>query len=372
MPFKNKISAPGYFQEFIDLRNKLNHVKFEVVDSKKIASRYELNEEVLYLQNKDKHITERASFYFFNEMLSINNEIAIFSSFTVIEKMIKQKLSGSRILDVLCKSLKVPEYIIAKEAISKTDSLLNEIKSLEESIFQLLNGKNFDNEKNQFHDDNSIFTLEIEIDPYNEKFFLNQEGLRSFFSLEYKNISSGEMALLSQIVLLSESITVLKERRHCSSLVVLIDEGDAFLHLQWQRSYIFTLNRILGKLKENLNLNSLQIIIASHSPLLATDVPSEFICRLDRTDKTKTLMQDKTDQTKTLGFAAPLYALLSDSFGTNTIGEFSATKVNELIEKIKAGKLQDEDKVLISYIDNPLIKREIERLINLNIMGVTL
>lgn len=372
--FKNKFSAPSYFREFIDLRNKLNHVKVEVEvgDSKKIASRYDLNEEVLYLQNKDKNITQRASFYFFKEMLSINNEIAIFSSFTVIEKMIKQKLSGSRILDVLCKSLNVPEYIIAKEAISKTDSFLNEIKSLEESIFQLLNGKDFDNEMNQFHDDNSIFTLEIEIDPYNENFFLNHEGLRSIFSLEYKNISSGEMALLSQIVLLSESITVLKERRHCSSLVVLIDEGDAFLHLQWQRSYIFTLNRILGKLKENLNLNSLQIIIASHSPLLATDVPSEFICRLDRTDKTKTLMQDKTDQTKTLGFAAPLYALLSDSFGTNTIGEFSATKVNELIEKIKAGKLQDEDKVLISYIDNPLIKREIERLINLNIMGVTL
>ncbi|MDF7788457.1 AAA family ATPase [Pantoea stewartii] len=370
--FKNKISSPSYFQEFIDLRNKLNHVKVEISDSKKIASRYELNEEVLYMQKKDKYITERASFYFFQEMLSINDEMAIFSSFTVIEKMIKQKLSGSRILDVLCKSLNVPEYIIDKEAMSQNESFLNEIKSLKESTFQLLNGKNFDNEKNQFHDDNSIFTIEIEIDPYNEKFFLDQKDLRSFFSLEYKNISSGEMALLSQIVLLSESITELKERRHCSSLVVLIDEGDAFLHLQWQRSYIFTLNRILGKLKENLNLNSLQIIIASHSPLLATDVPSEFICRLDRTDKTKTLIQDKTDQTKTLGFAAPLYALLSDSFGTNTIGEFSATKVNKLIEKIKAGKLQDEDKVLISYIDNPLIKREIERLIKINIMGVAL
>jgi len=371
-PFKNKVIAASYLREFIDLRNKLNHAKVEIVDSKKIASRYEVNEEVLYLQKEDKYITERATFYFFQEMLSRNDEMAIFSSFIVIEKMIKQKLSGSRILDVLCKSLNVPEYIIAKEATSQTDSFLNEIKSLEESIFQILNGKNFDNEKNQFHDDNSIFTLEIEIDPYNEKFFLDQKGLRSFFSLEYKNISSGEMALLSQIVLLSESITVLKERRNCSSVVVLIDEGDAFLHLQWQRSYISTLNRILGKLKENLNLDSLQIILASHSPLLATDVPSQFICRLDRTDKTKTLVQDETDQTKTLGFAAPLYALLSDSFGTNTIGEFSASKVNELIKKIKAGQLEEEDKVLITYIDNPLITREIERLINLKLQGVTI
>ncbi|QZE31404.1 AAA family ATPase [Pantoea ananatis] len=371
-PFKNKVSSPSYLREFIDLRNKLNHVKVEVVDSKKNAHKYELNEEVLYLQNKDKYITEKASFYFFKEILSINNEVAIFSSFTVIEKMIKQKISGSRILDVLCRSLNVPEYIIAKEAISKNDNFLNEIKSLEESIFQLLNGKNFDNEKNQFHDDNSIFTLEIEIDPYNEKFFLDQEEMRSIFSLEYKNISSGEMALLSQIVLLSESITELKERKNCSSVVVLIDEGDAFLHLQWQRSYISTLNRILGKLKENLNLDSLQIILASHSPLLATDVPSQFICRLDRTDKTKTLVQDKTDQTKTLGFAAPLYALLSDSFGTNTIGEFSASKVNELIKKIKAGELEEEDRVLITYIDNPLITREIERLINLKLQRISL
>ncbi|WP_347449269.1 AAA family ATPase [Pantoea stewartii] len=284
--------------------------------------------------------------------------------------MIQKNISGSKTLNVLCNSLNVPEHIIGEKDSAQTESFSHDIQLLKESIFRLLNSENFDDEKNQFHDSNSRFTLEI--DPYNEKFFLEQIELRSFFGLEYKNISSGEMALLSQIVLLSESITELKERRNCSSVVILIDEGDAFLHLQWQRSYISTLNRILGKLKENLNLDSLQIILASHSPLLATDVPSQFICRLDRTDKTKTLVQDEIDQTKTLGFAAPLYALLSDSFGTNTIGEFSASKVNELIKKIKAGELEEEDKVLITYIDNPLITREIERLINLKLQGISL
>jgi len=370
---KNKpLKLPDYLIHFMDIREKLDDAEIKSVTE--FVTTHDYSEEVRYLQHEDKYIVKRASYYFFQEIYSRNHEITIFSAFTVIEKMIQKKASGSRILNVLCNSLNVPEYIIGKgnEANSLTEGFVHEVKSLEESIFQLLNSRSFDDETNQFNDENSRFTLEIEIDPYNEKFFLEQIELRSIFSLEYKNISSGEMALLSQIVLLSESITELKERRNCSSVVILIDEGDAFLHLQWQRSYISTLNRILGKLKENLNLDSLQIILASHSPLLATDVPSQFICRLDRTDKTKTLVQDETDQTKTLGFAAPLYALLSDSFGTNTIGEFSASKVNELIKKIKAGELEEEDKVLITYIDNPLITREIERLINLKLQGVTI
>ncbi|MCW0350684.1 ATP-binding protein [Pantoea ananatis] len=350
---------PSYLQQLMEIRYKLEDVKIKkTID---MSTTFQWNDKVRYLQDEDKYIAERAGSHFFDEIYCRNHEISMFSAFTVIEKMIQKKISGSRILNVLCNSLNVPEYIIGTEANSQTESFVNEIKSLADSIFQLLDSKSFDDEKNQFYDSNSRFTLEIEIDPYNEKLFLEQKELRSFFSLEYKNISSGEMALLSQIVLLSDSITELKEKGKCSSLVILIDEGDAFLHLQWQRSYISTLNRILGKLKENLNLDSLQIILASHSPLLATDVPSQFICRLDRTDKTKTL-----------GFAAPLYALLSDSFGTNTIGEFSASKVNELIKKIKAGELEEEDRVLITYIDNPLITREIERLINLKLQRISL
>ncbi|MFJ5162356.1 AAA family ATPase [Pantoea sp. NPDC088449] len=179
----------------------------------------------------------------------------------------------------------------------------------------------------------------------------NYTGVGKYLSLGFENVSSGEMALMSQIVHISESVKALS--KNFKEIVVLIDEGDAFLHLQWQQSYINTLNEIMKNLKVNEGLSSLQIILASHSPILATDVPKDFICRMD-----------ENTNGNLSGFAAPLYALLSDSFGTNTIGEFSAKKITQVIENIKNGRLSEMDEMIISVVDNPVIKAELHRLIN--------
>lgn len=314
---------------------------------------------VKLLQSEIKNRTDHLCYYLFEEILRCNDEISTFAAFAVAEKMISKKESNEEILQALHNSLILPNIPFKRRINASTNTVTDEIKFLSQSIHKLRGSQGFDDFYDQYNDSPDRFIFELEIDPYLDELFQEQRFLKSYFSFQFKNISSGEMALLSQIVLLSEAVSFLKKR--CKSVLILIDEGDAFLHLEWQRVYVSTLNRIMGQLKNDLSLESLQIILASHSPLLATDFPRDFICRLD-----------ENNASTPLGFAAPLYALLSDSFGTNTIGEFSAMKINNIIEKIKNRSLDENDMSLISYIDNPLIKSEIKRLIDENVIETEL
>lgn len=149
-------------------------------------------------------------------------------------------------------------------------------------------------------------------------------------------MSSGQIAILAQIGAISDSITKLSDRG-IRSILLLIDEGDAFLHIDWQRKYISNLNKMLGSLKTSLGIDNLQLILASHSPLLATDVPKDFITRLPIENATLS------------GFASPLYILLNESFGTKTIGEFATNKIETIIDKIPNRILTEKDYYLIIY-----------------------
>ncbi|MEQ9881274.1 hypothetical protein F157LOC_03323 [Pectobacterium brasiliense] len=198
---------------------------------------------------------------------------------------------------------------------------------------------------------NMFLNLEFEINQFNGKDTLKKYKLDSIFDIGFSEMSSGQVAILAQIGAISNSIIELS-KKGIKSILLLIDEGDAFLHLDWQRKYISSLDNMLGNLKKSLNIEHLQLIIATHSPLLATDVPKEFITKLP------------SDNNKISGFASPLYVLLNESFSTKTIGEFAAKKIEDIINRIPNKSLKEEDFHLIKSIDNPLIKKEIERLLN--------
>lgn len=180
---------------------------------------------------------------------------------------------------------------------------------------------------------------------------INNFIITKYFNIEIKNMSSGQIALLKQIGTIDDSIKKLN-KNGIRKILLLIDEGDAFLHLDWQRKYIYTLNKILSRIKKSQGIETLQLILATHSPILATDIPKEFICRLGKNSK------DNIS-----GFSAPLYQLLDESFDTKTIGQFSSEKINQLIGRIKNNVIEDSDHYIIEQIDNSLIKNELENLI---------
>ena len=128
-----------------------------------------------------------------------------------------------------------------------------------------------------------------------------------------------------------------------SSILLLIDEGDAYLHLDWQRRYISLINRYLGNMKRQHRLESLQLILATHSPLLAADVPDIFVTNLDNENISKT-------------FAAPLEEVIAGSFESSSLGEFAATKINEIYRRAQQARLTDADYHLIDAIGDAAIQ----------------
>ncbi|NWE37638.1 AAA family ATPase, partial [Pseudomonas gingeri] len=126
------------------------------------------------------------------------------------------------------------------------------------------------------------------------------------------------------------------------NILLLIDEGDAFLHLEWQRLYIQQLNDLLSGTVQSAGVSALQVIMATHSPLLATDVPKQFVCSLNEQQDGKTPK----------AFAATLHTLFNQSFKAKTIGEFASQRINEAVENYRNKNPDARDEAVIKSIDN--------------------
>jgi hypothetical protein len=167
------------------------------------------------------------------------------------------------------------------------------------------------------------------------------------FEIGWENLSSGLLSLVEQFTRLELGLERLK-KRGLSSVLVLIDEGDAYLHMDWQRQYIFHLNDFLGRIKHDFRFDSLQVLLATHSPIISGDFPAPMVQRLGR----KRHVGIKT-------FGNSLDALVLDTFGTASIGEFAARKITDLRYKFVAGKLEPVDYALIDEIGDEGLRRAI-------------
>lgn len=168
--------------------------------------------------------------------------------------------------------------------------------------------------------------------------------------LGYPEISSGQWAIMQQTIALYESLKKLRSRGK-RKLLVLIDEGDAFLHLEWQRQYVYHLNLFLSRCKTELDIDCLQLLLATHSPLLATDIPRDFVATFDN---------EKAQPS----FGAPMQLLLNRSFGARSIGEFAIGQINQTLLNATDGQLTERDHYIRSVIEDPVITREIDYLLS--------
>lgn len=165
--------------------------------------------------------------------------------------------------------------------------------------------------------------------------------------IEWNELSSGLHALVEQFALIGEAVAKAVAQGRFS-ILLLIDEGDAYLHLDWQRRYISLLNKYLGSLKIAYRLKSLQLVIASHSPVIAADLPGSIVKNLDHDMEIKT-------------FAAPIEDVIARSFESTSIGEFAAKKINDIYARAKRSKLTEADRLIIESIGDDAIRAALRR-----------
>jgi predicted ATPase len=285
-----------------------------------------------------------------NRLLHTSDAIVTYAALLVIQKNISKESSRNTIVNVCNIYLGVPFKV--DSPFMKNNSHRRRLEVVERVASLFARSVYFDKSKRRKARLNSKpdFFLQIHLDEYLENY--SHADYTQYFTANLEGMSSGQAALISQFCRLSGALAKLSRNR--KNVLVLIDEGDAFLHLEWQRIYIQQLNQFLAAEKQALRLEALQVIMATHSPILATDVPRQFICQLN---------EDGSSNAPPLAFAATLHALLNHSFHARTIGEFASQRINELIENLKQGQLSDRDRAIMECIDNPLIQDELKRLI---------
>lgn len=185
--------------------------------------------------------------------------------------------------------------------------------------------------------------------------------VNGFLSFEW-NMSTGEYArfdLYSQLYKLG-SKTQEKEfnkRLRADSFLLMIDEVDLYIHPQWQQEFVYTLLRDINKLFVN---KKVQVIIATHSPIVLSDIPSKHVIYFPE-------IAEKRET-----FAANIYNLYNDSFYLSknifVVGKFACELLKGIyrkwgryisrgIEELEEHREDIEhEREIVEMIGEPLIK----------------
>ncbi|KAA9038631.1 AAA family ATPase [Ginsengibacter hankyongi] len=212
--------------------------------------------------------------------------------------------------------------------------------------------------------------------------YRNSYRLKPFINFKWRSLSSGEKALFniySRFYSLSNGEVITELNRN---LIVLIDEGDIYLHPAWQKKFIYLLldylPRVYSKMVNGVK-RSIQIILTTNSPIPASDLPNDCTIFLEKTSSyseekqtiiTKTIVKDSlNDQKET--FASNIYTLLSDSFfiKNGLIGDFASEKIDDVIKELSSGyeipmEKREMIRKIIQQIGEPILRHKLFQMYN--------
>ncbi|CAM3684792.1 AAA family ATPase [Flavobacterium chungbukense] len=277
------------------------------------------------------------------------------------------------------------------EAVEKKISKNKVIIDLANSI--LLNTKEFvnlilENEselKQVYYNNENGPTLAINVENKNllDNFFslyLKTFSVNPYLKFIWRKLSSGEKALLniySRFFSLSDQHKF--GNKLADNIIILIDEGDVYLHPSWQKKFVKNILEYLPIIfkSQNNRKRNLQIIFTTNSPIPASDVLNYNTVFLDKVviEKNgniefKVIVKDSLNDQKE-NFAANIHTLLSDSFFVKNglIGEFASSKLNQIIDKLtKRSELNNQDREnmrrLIHQIGEPILKHKLLQMYN--------
>ena len=217
----------------------------------------------------------------------------------------------------------------------------------------------------------TFFQCELKRTLAKELLFLNRDNpdWKDFIQFHW-NLSSGENATLSfysRLFHAQKELTT-KEEAHFRShptatrarkktLLILIDEGELYLHPQLQKDFIQSLVDYLPLIFEEY---SIQVIITVHTPIVLSDLPGNNIVLLERGyGNTTTVDSKKEKQT----FGANIFTLFEDSFFLRNgfVGSFATNKIREVIDIIKNKRSRTEGEIkyaaqIISLVGDTILK----------------
>lgn len=173
--------------------------------------------------------------------------------------------------------------------------------------------------------------------------------------LSVSDESSGAAALLEQFSLLKKAITKIQKKSSIKNLLLLIDEGDAFLHLDWQQRYVDFLDKAIEKYWRQ-HFDSIQVILATHSPVLMSDFPRGYIVQLSGNTVHSANLSNNPEAAY---FGAPLQAIVRSASVSGSLGAFSVRVMRDILKRLNAGR--PVHRYFVNILDDQLVKKHVEQ-----------
>lgn len=175
--------------------------------------------------------------------------------------------------------------------------------------------------------------------------------------ITFSRMSSGELQFLFCISHILyhlkniQSVTSDKYRVKYHHINLVFDEAELYFHPDYQRRFIKMLLDSLNKADvDRRSIFSVNIIIATHSPFILSDIQVGNILYLENGKPTKRKIQT---------FGANLYDLMRDSFffHSSAMGEIALETIGDFVQKVNNGQQTDNriekiigDSAIMSYV----------------------
>lgn len=184
----------------------------------------------------------------------------------------------------------------------------------------------------------------------------------------FQRMSSGERQFIytmSTFVYHIKNILSIQQsnRIRYRSINLILDEVELCFHPEYQRLFVDNLIRTIQRLKLNTHC-SFNIMIATHSPFVLSDIPMCNILHLK-----DGIVQSK-DQFKN-PFGANINDILYQSFFLENgfIGEYARKKILKVVAQLKKpieSIREEKDNILecISFVGEPIIQKQLQSLFN--------
>jgi predicted ATP-binding protein involved in virulence len=198
---------------------------------------------------------------------------------------------------------------------------------------------------------------------HNSRFLIIQFG---FNSKTVDSLSSGELAilsLLSRFYALSRGEQIFSNLHVNKHAIILIDEGELYLHPSWQKKLI---NILASNLPLILTDARLQIILTSHSPFVLSDLPKSKVSFIVK-PSSRTTGSQILEHNQTL--AANIHTLFADAFFMEDgfTGNYAKRIIDQVIRDLNTtkeidGERREDIRRIIIAIGEPILKKKLNEM----------
>lgn len=228
---------------------------------------------------------------------------------------------------------------------------------------------------------NYITFLCNEIDIYNVKLFKNFfRAYKNAYTIpetsrvimnRWEGMSSGQLAIMNIFSRFYSVKTKIKEK----SILIFIDEGELYLHAEWQKQFLNSLLKVLPRIFNDVD--GIQIILTSHTPFVLSDIPRENVIFLKQAKSPEgkdveivngreykkgqcIVIDGLKDKEQTFG--ANIHTLLSDTFflKDGLIGAFAKGKIKNILDFYREVK-KIEEKLIEEKVSEKSNDKEFNR-----------